>query len=395
MAEEKEEGKKDKKINYLKEIEKKYGKGKLITGTEYRLNTPIIASTGSFALDIALGCGGIPEGRMLEYYGQPSGGKSTLSLISMVEVQKKGFKTAIVDLEKTFDRQWFENMGGNSELLLYTRPSSGAEALDIIEMLVKSNEVSLIVVDSVSAMLTSAEKEADYAEATMAQLARLLSSGLKKLNDAVGNSKCSVIWINQTRSGIGMYSPPVVTTGGNALKFYTSIRLMVSRGDVIGEADDPDGFLTKVKVEKNKCGPPKRIVVTNLYIGKNGKYGIDKDEEVIDVALFKGLIKRVKKEGDGYIESETGKSYQYRDYVVMGKQNFINSLLENKEIFEAIKNEITQIFVEQDIPEEGSYNDEVNQEIIEQEIVEEVKKERKTRKSKIKEGDEETKQEES
>jgi len=358
----------------LKQINKKYGEGKAMIGTEYRLHTPIIASSGSFALDIALGCGGLPQGRILEYYGQPSGGKTTLSIISGIECQKKGYKIAFVDLEGTFDRFWFENLGGNSEKLIYTKPDSGGEALDIIDMLIKSDEVSLIIVDSVSAMMTNAEKEAGFDEAQMAQLARLLSSGLKKINNAIGNSKCSLIMINQTRAGIGTYGSPMVTTGGNALKFYASIRLNVNRGDVIGDKENPEGFMTKIEVKKNKCGPPFRKIITNLYIGTNGKFGINKDEEVVDVALFKNIIKRVKREGTEYVESETGKSYKYNDLVVMGKDNFINSLLENRSIFDQLKAEIQKIFVQEDVPEEGSFNEEVNQEIMEQAQIEKPKR---------------------
>lgn len=398
-------------MNVLEEINKKYGKGKAIIGTEYRLHTPIIASTGSLALDIAIACGGLPEGRLFEYFGKESGGKTTLSIISMIEVQKKGYNVAFIDAEKTFDRSWFEKLGGDSSKLIYIKPDKGDEVFDICEMLVNSNieavkkfnekkitqeelnkEVFLIVIDSVSAMMTNAEKEAAYSDSTMAQLARLMSSGLKKLNNAVGNSRCSIIFINQIRSGIGTYTSPIQTTGGNALKFYTSIRLYINKGEVIGEEDNPAGFLTKIDVKKNKCGPPLRKVITNLYIGTDGRYGINKEEEVIDIALFKNIIKRVKKDKDEngneiWIESDSGKSYKYKEFVAIGKQNFINTLLQNKEKFEELKQEIFKIFVEQDVPEEGSYNEAVNEEILEQEIEEEIKKVRKERKKKNEETD--------
>ena len=343
----------------MKDIQKKHGKDSIIKGNEFRLKTPIISSTGSYALDIALGCGGLPEGRILEYFGQPSGGKSTLAQISAIEVQKVGGIAAYIDMEGTFDRQWFNNLGGDSGKLLISSPDTGAQALDIVETMVKSNEVNFVVVDSVSAMLTQAELESDYEDQHMAQLARLMSGGLKKLNIYVKKSKCTVLYINQTRQGIGMFVSPVQTSGGNALKFYASIRLSVNRGESIGEKENPNGFITKIKVEKNKCGPPHRKVLTNLYIGAGGKYGIDTKQEVIDLAIEKGIV---NKGGAWYKYEINGEEIKWQ-----GKEKTIEYLTSNDEIYNEIKSKIEQRYIDDDVPEPGSYNELVNQEIAEQE----------------------------
>lgn len=369
------------------EINKKQGKGVAIVGNEYRLKTPVICSTGSLALDMGLGCQGLPEGRILEYYGPPSGGKSTLSIISMIEAQKKGSNVAYLDLENTFDRQWFENLGGDSEKLIYITPESGSQTFTIAETLIKSKEIDFIVIDSVSAMATSSEIEADYDDAMMAQLARLMSMGLKKLNNVMLTTKCktSVLFINQVRSGIGPFAPPEVRGGGKSLDFYASIIVSVRRKEVIGDKNNPDGFITKLEVKKNKCGRPFQIVETNLYIGKDGKFGIDKNEEVIDVAMSQGIIQRCKKDKDEdgneiYVQSDTGKSYKFNDIVVAGKQKFIDYIMQEEKIFEQIKKEIENIFLVQDTPEPGSFNDKVNEEIAEQENKEKNKREKRIKK---------------
>lgn len=365
-------------------INKSHGKETAVVGNEYRLKIPIICSTGSLALDYVLGCNGLPEGRIIEYYGPPSGGKTTLSIISIVEAQKKGGNVAFLDIEGTFDRLWFENLGGNSEKLLYVSPGSGAQAFEVTEELIKSKEIDFIVIDSVSAMATSAEIDAGYDDVTMAQLARLMSSGLKKINNVIvtTKSKCSVLYINQTRKGIGPFSSPEVRGGGLALDFYASIILAIRRKDVIGDKEDPDGFITKIDVKKNKCGRPFRVVNTNLYLGKNGKFGINKDEEIVDVALSQNVIQRCKKDKDEdgndiYAVNDKGKSYKFEDTVVMGKKRFVENMLEDRELFEKIKNKVKDAFIEKDIPEEGSYNDKINQEIVEQDKKEEIKREKR------------------
>jgi len=348
-----------------KQINKSIGKDTAILGNEFRLKTPVICSTGSMALDLVLGCGGLPEGRILEYYGPPSGGKTTLSIISMIEAQKNGGNVAFVDVENTFDRLWFEQLGRDSEKLILIKPESGAETFNVIEKLISSNEIDFIVVDSVSAMATTAEIEADYDDAVMAQLARLMSFGLKKINNVMLNSKnkCCVLFINQIRSGIGPFSSPEVRGGGKSLDFYASIILSVRRKDVIGDKEDPDGFITKIDVKKNKCGRPFRSVNTNLYLGKNNKFGIDKDEEIIDIAMSQNIVQRCKKDGDGYIPDEKGKSYKFNDYVALGKKNFIEAMLNDTDLFNLIKEEVNKSFIDNIIPEEGSFDAKVNEEM--------------------------------
>jgi recombination protein RecA len=365
-------------------INKEQGKDTATIGNEYRLKTPVICSTGSKAVDLVLGCGGLPEGRILEYYGPPSGGKTTLAIISMVEAQKKGGNVAFLDVENTFDRLWFENLGGDPEKLILAKPKSGSDTFEIIETLVASKEIDFIVVDSVSAMATSAEIDADYDDAVMAQLARLMSFGLKKINSLMLNirSKCSVLFINQTRSGIGPFAPPEVRGGGKSLDFYASIIIAVRRKEVIGLKDDPEGFITKIEVKKNKCGRPFRVVETNLYIGKEGKFGIDTDEEIVDIAMSQDIIQRCKKDkdedgGDIYVKDDKGKSYKFGDVIIAGKKKFIEKMLEDINLFNHVKKDVEQFFIDQDIPEKGSYNDMINKEISEQDKKEEKEKEKK------------------
>lgn len=196
-----------------KSINKTHGKDTAVVANEFRLKIPVICSTGSGALDLVIGCGGVPENRIIEYYGPPSGGKTTLSLISAIEAQQLGKNVAFLDVENTFDRQWFERLGGNSDKLLLIKPSSGSETFAILETLIKSGIIDIAVVDSVSAMGTTSEIEASYDDAMMAQLARLMSFGLKKINNVMltrKDSKCTIIFINQVRSGVGPFSSPEV-----------------------------------------------------------------------------------------------------------------------------------------------------------------------------------------
>ncbi len=379
-----------------KKINKKQGKDTAVIASTYRLKIPIICSTGSRAVDLVLGCGGLPENRIIEYYGPPSGGKTTLAIISMVEAQKKGSNVAFLDVENSFDRQWFESLGGDSDKLILIKPKSGSETFEIIQTLIQSKEIDFIVTDSVSAMATSAEIEAEYDDATMAQLARLMSSGLKKLNNIMlkFNGKCTVLFINQVRSGIGPFAPAEVRGGGKALDFYASIIFAIRRQEVLGDKEDPEGFITKIDVKKNKCGRPFRVVTTNLYIGKDGKFGIDTDEEIVDIAMSQNIIQRCKqskdeddkpiKDNDGnivYIEDDKGKSYKFGDTVIAGKKKFVQAMLDDDVLFNTIKKAVDDAFIDLDTPEEGSYNDKMIKEIGEQEVKEKTK--RKSRNSAI------------
>ncbi len=370
MAEEKK--KQPKNIFELQtSFKKKYGKtdkgkDKIKSGDQIE-STPLICSTGSFSLDLALGKNGLPSSRIYEYMGKPSGGKSTLSFITAIEAQKVKKTVAIIDLEGTFDKDWFINLGGTvDEYFLLLQPDTGEEAFSMMDDLVESGLVSLIVVDSVSLLSTEEEREKDYGEASMAQLARLMSTGLKKLTPKVNKSDCSIIFINQMRiSNMSGYGRPDESTGGNALKFYASARLEITRKEVIGDKDNPDGFKTEIRVVKNKIGVPLRRVLTSLYIGTNGKYGIDVDAEIVDLAIYYNLITRWKKnQRTEELEPDNkGHWYVYKDKVeVHGRPKVISTFTEDESLFKELKEEVISIVKSNEKPEEGSFKDEVEKE---------------------------------
>jgi recombination protein RecA len=272
------------------EADKKFGKGAL-TFADVVPEVQVIASTGSFLLDIALECGGNPEGRILEYYGGPSGGKTSLSLLSAVEVQKMGKTAAFLDIEGTFNKNWAKKLGLDLSKLLYWQPNagdSGDTAFEVMDLMINMG-VSFIVLDSVSALVTAAEIKGEYGDAHMGQLARLMSGGLKKINNSIAKKPCTIVFINQIRKEIAIFGAYDTTSGGKALEFYSSIRLNVKRKEVIGTENDPDGFKTEIRIVKNKVGKPFKKITTNLYLGKktikNGYCGIDKIEEILDTAI--------------------------------------------------------------------------------------------------------------
>jgi len=336
--------------NLFLEADKKYGKGSLKLGNQTPENIPIICSTGSFKLDLAIGCGGIPKGRIIEMFGPPSGGKTTLAIHCIKEAQKSQPEkyVAFIDVENSFDRSWATALGVNVDKLIFSQPDSGDEAFDLAEMMIKSGNVSLIVIDSVSAMATKAELEGDYGDAHIGQLARLMSMGLKKLNAVLTNSETSVIFINQIRMQIGGYGNPETTSGGQALLFYSSIRFEVRRGDVIGDKEEPVGFITKIKLVKNKVGPPFRKIETELFIGPE-KYGISVEGEIADLAVINGIVKKA------------GTWYSYNEERIgQGRENFILWLKNNPSIYEEIVNQIKKTVLVNDAPVSGSFQDEVN-----------------------------------
>jgi recombination protein RecA len=359
----------DKLKSLMLEAEKRYGKGSLKLGDEIT-TVPIICSTGSLKLDMALGCGGIPQGRIIEYAGPASGGKTSLSIITMRECQKKyPEKTvAFIDLENTFDRTWASNLGLNCNKILFSQPDSGEEAFQLMDMMIGSGEVSFIVLDSVSGLLTRAAIEADYDQSQMAQLARLMSQSLPKINNKLKNQFTTILFINQFRKNIGGYGNPEVTMGGEAMKFWASIRAEVRRGEVLGEKEDPSGFLTKIKLLKNKVGPPFRKVEVEFNIGPE-KFGIDNQVEIVDLAVQNEII---RKTGSWFKYTINGNEERWQ-----GKENLVNFLRENETIYNEIYNIISKTVLKADMPVINSFNSEMQK--TEQE---EPEKKRRGKKSK-------------
>lgn len=284
---------------------------------------------------------------------------TSISLLMLAQVQKVGYNAAFIDVENSFDPDWASNLGVDLDKLIIAQPDSGDEVFELIEMMILSGDIKFIVIDSVSAMATKAEIEGDYGDAHISQLARLMSSGLKKLNTTMKGKDVTVSFINQIRMKIGGYGNPETTSGGNALKFYSSVRFEVRRREVIGDKEDPDGFVTKIKLAKNKCGPPFRKVEVNMYIGKNGKYGVDNDEEIIDVGMISGVIRKYKKDKETgeLIEDEKGSWYKYKDVELYGRQKFIDEINSREDYLESLKKEVTVIFNKKNEPVEGSFAD--------------------------------------
>jgi recombination protein RecA len=361
----------DKIKDLLLRAEKEYGKGSLKFGGDAIQNVPIICSTGSLKMDLALGCGGIPQGRIIEYMGNPSGGKSTLSIITMIEAQKKypDKTVAFIDLENSFDREWATNLGLDCDKILFAQPDSGEESFSLIDMMLDSNEVSFIVVDSVSGLLTRAQLDAEFDQAQMAQLARLMSQALPKINNKLKGKFATILFISQYRQKLGTYVPTSVTQGGEALKFFTSIRAEISRGNVIGEKDNPQGFTTKIKLVKNKVGRPSIKIETDLFIGPD-RYGIDKISEVADLSISNSIV---HKAGAWIKYNFKGNEERWQ-----GKDSFVNTLRENNEMYEEIWNQVRKTVMKREAPIEGSFNSEMQK-------TEQEEPEKKRRGKKVKE----------
>jgi len=283
-------------------------------------------STGSLGLDIALGIGGVPRGRIVEIYGPESSGKTTLTLHVVAEAQKQGGTCAFVDAEHALDPQYAEKLGVNIDELLVSQPDTGEQALEITDMLVRSGAVDVVVVDSVAALTPKAEIEGDMGDSHVGLQARLMSQALRKLTANIKRSNCVVIFINQIRMKIGvMFGSPETTTGGNALKFYASVRMDIRRIGAIKKGDEVIGNETRVKVVKNKVAPPFKQVEFQILYGE----GISREGEIIDLGVKQGIIEK------------SGAWYAYNgDRIGQGKENVRQFLKENPEIAADIEQRI-------------------------------------------------------
>jgi len=310
----------------LSQIERQFGKGAIMKmGEQPREAIPSV-STGSLQLDIALGIGGLPYGRIVEIYGPESSGKTTLCLSTMAQAQKDGKTVAIVDAEHALDPLYAEKLGVDLDSLLVSQPDTGEQALEIVDSLVRSGAVDIIVVDSVAALTPKAEIEGDMGDAHVGLQARLMSQALRKLTANVKNANCMVIFINQIRMKIGvMFGNPETTTGGNALKFYSSVRLDIRRTGSVKNGDEVTGNETRVKVVKNKVSPPFKQAEFQIMYNQ----GINRTGEVIDLGVKLGLV------------DKSGAWYAYNgDKIGQGKANAGKYLEENPAIAQEIEAEI-------------------------------------------------------
>ncbi|RJE83664.1 recombinase RecA [Paracoccus onubensis] len=274
----------------LAQIERQFGRGSIMKlGADNPVAEIESTSTGSLGLDIALGIGGLPKGRIIEIYGPESSGKTTLTLHAVAEEQKKGGVCAFVDAEHALDPQYARKLGVNLDELLISQPDTGEQALEIVDTLVRSGAVSMVVVDSVAALTPKAEIEGDMGDHQVGAQARLMSQAMRKLTASIGRSNCMVIFINQIRMKIGvMFGSPETTSGGNALKFYASVRLDIRRIGSIKDRDEVVGNTTRVKVVKNKVAPPFRQVEFDIMYGE----GISKVGELIDLGVKAGVVEK-------------------------------------------------------------------------------------------------------
>ncbi len=313
----------------LSQIEKQFGKGSVMKmGEQPAAKIPTV-STGSLGLDIALGAGGLPYGRIVEIYGPESSGKTTLTLTAIAEAQKQGKTCAFIDAEHALDPVYAEKLGVNIEELLVSQPDTGEQALEICDMLVRSGAVELVVIDSVAALVPKAEIEGEMGDSHMGLAARLMSQALRKLTGNIKRANCCVIFINQIRMKIGvMFGSPETTTGGNALKFYSSVRLDIRRIGAIKKGDEVVGNETRVKVVKNKVAPPFKQAEFDILYGE----GISRLGEIIDLGVKHDII------------DKSGAWYSYGDdRIGQGKENVRNFLKENSAMAEEIEARIKEI----------------------------------------------------
>jgi len=312
----------------ISQIERQFGRGAIMKmGEEKVVDVPAI-STGSLALDLALGVGGVPRGRVVEIYGPEASGKTTLALHIAAEAQAKGGMVAFVDAEHALDVGYARKLGVDVDSLLVSQPDTGEQALDIAEILVRSGAIDVLIIDSVAALVPRAEIEGDMGDQHMGLQARLMSQALRKLTAAISKSRCSVIFINQIRMKIGvMFGSPETTTGGNALKFYATQRLDIRRIGAIKEGDQVVGNRTRVKVVKNKIAPPFKDAEFDIIYGE----GISKEGDILDLGVSLDIVEK------------SGAWYSFRDERIgQGRQNVRRFLAENTDIRDKIAEQVME-----------------------------------------------------
>ncbi len=321
----------------IKQIEKQFGKGSIMRlGDRADISVDIIP-TGSLTLDLALGIGGYPKGRIIEIYGPESSGKTTLALHAIAEVQKQGGRAAFIDAEHAIDPVYAKNLGVDIEQLILSQPDSGEQALEITETLVRSGAIDLIIVDSVAALVPQVELDGEMGDSQMGLQARLMSKALRKLSGCLNKSECTIIFINQLREKIGvMFGNPETTTGGRALKFYSSIRIEIRRSEAIKNGTEIVGNKTNIKVVKNKVAPPFKTASVDVIYGQ----GISKDGEILDLATDLDIVEK------------SGAWYSYKgEKIGQGRENSKLYIKSHPEIMEelsaAIKAKIVGEVVEE------------------------------------------------
>ncbi|QHS22317.1 recombinase RecA [Virgibacillus sp. MSP4-1] len=310
----------------LKQIEKQFGKGSIMKLGEQEGQKVSTVSSGSITLDVALGVGGYPRGRVVEIYGPESSGKTTVALHAIAEAQRNGGQAAFIDAEHALDPVYARKLGVNIEELLLSQPDTGEQALEIAEALVRSGAIDMIVVDSVAALVPKAEIEGEMGDSHVGLQARLMSQALRKLSGAINKSKTTAIFINQIREKVGvMFGNPETTPGGRALKFYSSVRLEVRRAETLKQGNEMVGNKTKIKVVKNKVAPPFRTAEVDIMYGE----GISKEGEILDIGADLDIIQK------------SGAWYSYNNEKMgQGRENAKKFLSENEDIAEEVKSAI-------------------------------------------------------
>ncbi len=313
------------------QIEKKFGEGSIMKlGDNNVKYTVEVTPTGSLSLDVALGVGGIPKGRIIEVYGPESSGKTTMALHMVAEVQKRGGIAGYIDAEHALDPVYAKNLGVDVNNLYISQPNDGEEALEIAETMVRSGAIDIIVVDSVAALVPKAEIEGEMGDSHVGLQARLMSQALRKLTGCIGKTKCSVIFINQLREKIGVvYGNPETTTGGRALKFYASIRIEIRKADAIKQGTEIIGNRTKAKIVKNKVAPPFKVAEFDILYGK----GVSKEGDILDLAADLDII------------NKSGAWYSYKETRIgQGRENAKAFLLSNPDICSEVENEVRKSY---------------------------------------------------
>lgn len=322
----------------LKQIEKQFGKGSIMKLGENETRQIATIPSGSLALDLALGVGGYPKGRVIEVYGPESSGKTTMALHAIAEAQKQGGNAAFIDAEHALDPNYARALGVNIEDLLLSQPDTGEQALEIAEALVRSGAVDIVVVDSVAALVPKAEIEGEMGDAHVGLQARLMSQALRKLSGAINKSNTIAIFINQIREKVGvMFGNPEVTPGGRALKFYSSVRLEVRRAESLKVGNDMVGNKTRLKIVKNKVAPPFKQAIVDIMYGQ----GISKEGELLDIGSELDIVQK------------SGAWYSYKEERLgQGRDNAKQFLMENDAIREEIHNAIREYYELDEVKEE-------------------------------------------